>query len=328
MALDLSQVQSISDDVWMPNSYDNWSMGNVLMMRLLKNVDKIGSGEYVRYVLEYAKARGGPMGGGTTFDTAKKVFLNAARFPWAYFYANFTYDIEDEVTISGGENEIDFILKGLDNCQKTIRDLMGDSLWTAYSTMQTTYGADTKPFYGLADLMAQTDTSPYFGKIQMADLGTYAREGTDVNVWLAFSDSTSRTANFSTFQYLRRNCLVGEGPDGMPSDYITTPTIYDKFENGLQASQRFYDEEYAKAGFDGLKLGSRGTITWDNKCTSSYVHALNLNKVQLKAHKDKFFSGPVWKQPTNQAAMTTQILFAGAFGTSERRANGRLTSVS
>ena len=96
----------------------------------------------------------------------------------------------------------------------------------------------------------------------------------------------------------------------------------------LQAQQRHYDEATAKAGFDGLKLGSRGTLVKDNKCPDGYVNGLNFDRLYLKAHRDKFFSGPVWKEPTNQPIKTTQIIFAGAFVTDERRAHGRLTSVT
>lgn len=328
MALELSQIQSVTDEIWMPGSYNNWGMGNVLMMKLLKSAKKVGSGQYVRFVLEYAKARGGAMSGSTVFDTAKKAFLNAARFPWAYFYSNFTYDIEDEVEISGGEAEIDFVLKGLDNMQRSLRDDMGISLWRSYATSQTAWGGTTKPFWGIEDLMSQTDTSPYFGRIQKADLGTYTREGSSVNIWLAYENANALTMSYATIQTLRRNCIAGEGAEAAPDLYVTTPTLWDKLENSIVASQRHYDEETAKIGFDGLKIGSRGTAIADNKCPSGYVVGLNFNKLALKGHKSYFFNKPIWKQPTNQPLKTTQVMFVGAFGTGERRAHGRLTSVS
>ena len=328
MTLSLSQTQALTNDVWMPNSQDNWSMGNVLMNRLLANVVKIGSGEKVRYILKYAKSRGGAFSGSTKFDTAKKAILNAARFPWAYFYAGCTYDIEDEVQINGGESEVDYILTQLDNMQASIRDDMGISLWQLYATSLTTWTGGTKPFYGIADLMNQSDTSPAFGEINMADLGTYDREGTATNIWQAYSDATARVMNFNTMIELRRVTKVGEGPDATINLALTTETLYNKLEASIVPSQRHYDEEIAKLGFDGIKIGSRLTVVADNKCPTSYVNGINTNKTQLKAHKDKFFTPPVWKQPTDQAAMTTQCLFVGAFGTPERRANGRFTNVS
>uniref|UniRef100_A0A6H1ZN98 Putative capsid protein n=1 Tax=viral metagenome TaxID=1070528 RepID=A0A6H1ZN98_9ZZZZ len=311
----------------MPGATDNWKMGNILMFKLLDDVEKIGSGEYVRFVLEYAKSRGGPMSGSTVFDTAKKAFLNAARFPWAFFYSNFTYDIEDEVQINGDMAELDFVMKGLDNAQKTIRDLMGDSLWATYAASQTTYGTTTKPFWGVANLMAQSDTSPYYGLIQMADLGTFTREGSSVNIWQAYQNANALVMSFSTMQTLRRNCMVGEGPNGIPNLYVTTPTLWDKFENSLQAAQRFYNQDLAKAGFQSIMFGL-ADVVWDHKCDASYVNAFNRSKMGIKAHRDKYFVGPVWKEPTNQALKTTQIIFSGAFGTPERRAFGRLTNVS
>uniref|UniRef100_A0A6M3IGB1 Putative capsid protein n=1 Tax=viral metagenome TaxID=1070528 RepID=A0A6M3IGB1_9ZZZZ len=328
MALELSQLQSISDDIWEPGSRNNWAMGNVLMWKLLKKVKKVGSGQYVRYVLRYAKSRGGAMSGSTVFDTAKKAFLNAARFPWAYFYSGFTYDVEDEVEISGGGADIDFVLQGLDNAQETLRDDMGISLWRSFADSQTAWGADKKPFYGVEDLMGQANTSPAFGRINMADLGTYTREGTATNIWVAYQNANALVMQYSTMQTLRRNCIVGDGPDGVPDLYVTTHTLWDKLENSIVASQRHYDEETAKVGFDGIKIGSRGTCVADNKCTASYVNAFNFDLLALKAHKDFFFPKPVWKQPTNQALKTTQMFFFGAFGTGERRAHGRLTNVS
>lgn len=328
MALTLSQIQAITDDVWLPDSYDNWSMGNVLMWKLLQNAEKVGSGEYVRAVLEYTKGRGGAMSGATTFETAKKAFLNAARYPWAYFYSNFTYDIEDEVQISGGDAEIDFVMKGLDNAQKTIRDDMGDSLWQSYATSQSSWGSETKPFWGVENLMTSTDTSPYFGLIQKADLGTFTREGSSANIWQAYENTSALSMNFATIQLLRRNTSVSNDPGGRPDLYITTDTLWDAFENSLQAQQRHYDEAIAKAGFDGLKIGSRGTLVSDNKCPSGYVNAFNFDRLKLKAHRDKFFAGPKWKEPTNMAVKTTQIIFSGAFTCTERRGQGRCTSVS
>ena len=330
MALSLTQVQAISDDVWMPDARDNWSMGNVLMYKLIESVELIGSGQYVRFVLEYAKARGGAMSGSTKFDTAKKVFLNAARYPWAYFYTNFSYDIEDKVTISGGDAEIDFIMKGLDNAQNTLKDIMGDSLWQSYSTSQTEWPGGTKPFWGVEDMMSSTDTSPYFGLIQKADLGTYTREGSSVNIWQAYENSDALTMNFATIQTLRRNCSIGNGAKGKPNLYVTTPTLYDAFENSLHAAKRFEDDDLAQAGFESLKVGARGAMTPDDTCPASSVNAFNTDndRVGLKAHRDYFFAGPKWKQPTDQEVMTTQFIFSGAFGSGERRANGRLTNVS
>ena len=179
MALSLSEIQAVTEDSWLPGSYVNWTKGNVLMHKLLGKKELIGSAEKVRAVLEHAKARGGAMGAATRFNTARKDVLNAARFPWAYFWAGCSIDIADETQVSGGDAEVDMVFSKLDNVQRSVRSYMGDSLWALYATSQTTYGGETKPFYGIADLMNQSDTSPAFGSINMADLGT-SEQGTNI----------------------------------------------------------------------------------------------------------------------------------------------------
>ena len=74
---------------------------------------------------------------------------------------------------------------------------MGDSFWTANATAKTTYGPETKPFYGLDDMLNQSDTTPAFGEINMADLGTFSRDGSTVNIWQAYEDTSGAALTFN-----------------------------------------------------------------------------------------------------------------------------------
>ena len=326
MSLSLTEIQALTDDVWMPGAANNWIMGNIMMYKLLQNARPAPSGEYVRQVLEYARSRGGAMGASTIFNTAKKTIFNAARYPWAYFWSGCTYDIEDEVKVSGGESGVDLIMGKLDNAQASIKDYMGDSIWTAYATAQTTYGSETEPFYGIADMMNATGT---FGGIAYTDLGTFTRLGSSAYIWAPFVDATAYTMSFSTLQLLARSTRVGSDNSKEVIDLIvTTSTLKDAFENSLQAQQRHYDSDLAKAGFDTINFRSNTPIVVDDKQTSGYVDGFNTKKLFLRPHQDFNFTAPVWKEPTNQKVKTCQIIWSGAFATSERRAQGRLSNVS
>ena len=328
MSLTLTEIQALTDDVWFPDAQNQWQMGNVLMFKFIEKMEKIGSCEKIRQVLEYSKSRGGAMGASTIFDTAKKVTMNAARYDWARFWTGVTIDHDDEIKVSGGDADVDLVMTKLDNAQATLRDIMGDSLWMSYSSAQTEYGGETDPFYGLEDLMTATGS---YGGIAYTDLGTFTREGSSAYIWAPFADSTARTMNFATMQYLRRNCKVGSGKGEKPDLYVTTEALKDAFENSLQAAQRHNDAGLTAAGFDNVLFGgnSGAPVVADDKCTASYVNGLNMNRLYLKAHKDFSLDySPQWKIPTNQYVKTTQFIFAGAFCCSERRAHGRLTSVS
>jgi hypothetical protein len=328
MSLTLSEIQALTDDVWMLGAANNWAMGNVMMYKLLNKAQTAPSGEYVRQVLEYARSRGGAMGATTIFNTAKKTIFNAARFPWAYFWSGCTYDIEDEVKVSGGDSGVDMIMSKLDNAQRSIKDYMGDSIWSAYATYKAgDYGGtETEPFYGIADLMNATGT---YGSIAYTDLGTFTRDGSTDYIWAPYALSDARSMVFSTLQELARNCKVGEDNSKEVIDLIvTTATLKDAFENSLQAQQRHYDSDLAKAGFDTVNFRSNTPVVVDDKCTASYVHGFNTGKIHLRPHENFNFTPPKWKEPTNQYVKTCQIIWSGAFTTGERRAHGRMTNVS
>lgn len=326
MALSLSEIQALTDDVWMPGAANNWAMGNIMMFKLLQKAQPAPSGEKVRQVLEYARSRGGAMGPSTIFNTAKKDIFNAARFDWAYFWAGCTYDIADEVKVSGGESGVDLVMGKLDNAQRSIKDYMGDSIWSAYATVKGTYGPETEPFYGIADLMTVAGA---FGGIAAADLGTFNRLGSDVNIWAPYALSDARVISFATLQELARNTRVGNDNSKETIDLIvTTATLKDAFENSLQAQQRFQDTELAKAGFDTVNFRSQTPVVVDDKVAASKVYGFNTNKLYLRPHQDFNFTAPKWKEPTNQYVKTCQIIWSGAFTTSERRAHGHMSSVS
>lgn len=326
MALTLTEIQSLTDDVWLPGAANNWKMGNIMLYKLLEGAQTAPKGEKVRQVLEYAKSNGGAMGASTIFNTNKKAIFNAARFEWAKFWAGTTYDIDDEVQVSGGGSEVDIIMGKLDNMQSTIRDIMGDSMWTAYSTALTTYGSETTPFYGIPDLMSATGS---FGGIAYTDLGTFTRLGSSAYIWAPYVETGARVMSFDTLQELARSTRVGDDNGKETIDLIvTTSTLKDAFEASVQPQQRQYDSDLAKVGFDTINFRSNTPVVVDDKCTAASVYGFNTKLLALRPHEDFNFTEPVWKEPTNQYVKTCQIIWVGAFTTAARRAQGQMSTVT
>lgn len=326
MTLALNEIQSLTDDVWIPGSANNWKMGNIMLYKLLEGAQTAPKGEKVRQILVYAKSNGGAMGASTIFNTTKKAIHNAARFPWAKFYANETYDIDDEVQVSGGGSEVDLIMSKLDNMQATLRDILGDSMWTAYSTALVTYGSETTPFYGIPDLMSATGT---YGEIAYADLGTFTRLGSSAYIWAPYVETAARVMSFDTLQELARNTRVGDDNGKETIDLIvTTSTLKDAFEASVQPQQRQYDSELAKVGYDTINFRSNTPVVVDDKCTAASVYGFNTKLLALRPHEDFNFTQPKWKEPVNQYVKTCQSLFVGAFTTGARRAQGQMSTVT
>ena len=324
MALSLTEIQALTDNIWLPGSYPQWGKGNIMLFKFLEKREKKGSREYAQVVLEYAKAWGGPMGAATIFNTARKAVLNAARYPWGYFWSGATIDINDMTQVSGGDGEIDIVFAKLDNMQRSLKAYMGDSLWELYATQQSTYGGETVPFYGIADMMNQSDTSPAYGLINMADLGT---DEYGNNIWACFQDATAYSMDFGTMQILRRGCRIGNQTEEKPDLYVTTEDLKDAYEESLNAAKRHHDDKLAAAGFENVLVGLAPMVA-DDRATASYVHGFNTEYLYFHVHEDFDFKDPVWLQPTDQYIKTTQSIFVGTLLTSQRRAHGRLTNVS
>lgn len=326
MALTLTEIQSLTDDVWMPGAKNNWKMGNIMLYKMLDKAQPAPKGEKISQVLEYAKAHGGAMGASTIFTTTKKAIFNKARFDWAKFWAGTTYDIDDEVQASGGGSEVDLIMGKLDNMQSSLKDYMGDSLWTAHATALTTYGSETTPFYGIPDLMNATGS---LGGIAYTDLGTFTRLGSSAYIWAPYVETGARVMSFDTLQELSRNCRVGDDNGKEVIDLIvTTSELKDAFESSIQPQQRHQDSELAKVGFDTINFRSNTPVVVDDKCTASAVYGFNMNLLYMRPHEEFNFTEPKWKEPTNQYLKTTQILWVGAFTTGARRAHGLMSNVT
>jgi len=329
MTLALSEIQALTQDVWMPGAANNWMMGNIMQYKLLEAAETKDSGEYVRYVLTYARSNGGAFGPTSVFNTTKKATHNAAQFTWSYFYGNTTWDIEDDVKVNGGSSGVDLLMSKLDNMQSSIKDYMGDSLWTAYATALTTYGAETIPFYGIPDLFAATST---YGRIAYTDLGTFTNAGTGSSqyVWAPYTSASSLSMSFDTLQLLSRCTRVG-GDNGKEiiDLIVTTATLKDSFEAQIQPQQRHYDPNLAKAGFEHVNFRENCPVVVDDKCTASYVNGFNMKNFKLHPHSEYFFTKPEWMSPVNQPQVKTcSTMFVGAVGTGARRSHGQLTNVS
>jgi len=329
MALTLSEIQALTIDVWMPGAYKTWQMGNIMMFKMLDAAEPKPSGEKVRYPLVYARSNGGAFGPTTVFNTTKKAIANAARFDWSYFYGNTTWDIEDDVKVNGGTNEVDLLMVKLDNMQSSVKDYMGDSIWTANATAVATYGAGTVPFYGIPDLFAASSS---YGGIAAADLGTFTNAGTgsSQNIWAPYTSSSALSMSFDTLQLLSRSTKVGDDNNKQVIDLIvTTSTLKDSFEAQLQPQQRHYDSALVKAGFDHVNFRTSCPVVSDDKATASYVQGFNMGAFKLHPHEEYNFTKPEWMSPVNQPQIKTcSVMFVGAIGTGARRAHGQMTNVS
>ena len=310
MALTLTELQATTREYFdSKEATDNFFNGNLFTMRLMPKAKKVPGGKWIHVPIEYADSGGGSFEAGDTFDLSKVAILNAAQFNWAYHYVPVVYDMDDEVQNSGElEQEVDIVKTKLKNAQETIRQNIGDQLYTGT-------GAN-KQINGLVNLFNTTTTTAY-GNIQEGDIAT----------WKANSSATAAVMTRGLLQALRREAKINDSPKGIPNLYVTTDTLRDAYEGRLQPQQIFSDSKLADAGFENIKFGG-AVVVADMKCPDNYLHGFNENFLGFRVHTKFNFKRTDWMRQTNQMLYSMQIIWAGQFVTNQRRAHTRRTAIS
>ena len=105
MALTLSEIQAVTNDVCDRIPHDIYFSDNVLLWKLMgkggfeanmvEPGETVDGGEYIRVILEYAAAHTGSYGAETTIAQSRKDIFNAARFRWSGYYASNAIDLND-----------------------------------------------------------------------------------------------------------------------------------------------------------------------------------------------------------------------------------------
>ena len=167
MALELDEIQALTQDKWYPRAYDNYFTSNVLVYRLLREGKKLDGGVKIRVPIYYGGPHGGAFGASTTFNTTRFDDHNAARFSWAKQYEPVTYNINDKIQNVGIPQQVDLVMNKLDMAQKGIRDNMAAEV---YGDGTGTPGTD--PITGLF-AMINSSTSTSYGELTEDDIAEW-----------------------------------------------------------------------------------------------------------------------------------------------------------
>lgn len=333
MSLSLDELNSATHEYWKDNHLnDIFFTENVLLWLLMSRAngrvpvdgnvvagvvesgELVDGGTKIRVFLEYGKANVGRYGSTVTISSTKQSIVNAARFDWGGYYASNILDFNDKVQNSGKEALIDLSLTKLRNIEKSIRDQMGENI---YSALAGTVGQDAG-FSGLADLFS-TVTSTKYGDIAEADMA----------LWKANVITTSEAIGYKVLQTIWRTPAIGQSRSAKPNVGITTEVLKDGFERTLQTQQRFAMEKLVNAGFDNVLFKTAPIIADDNQA-SGVLDALNTRFLNIRTHKDYQFTTPTWEPlaPTTPDKLVANCRWVGQLVCSNRKAHCRHTNLS
>jgi hypothetical protein len=297
--------KTIADNVYQSNSVLN------MLSQAKEHVD--GGLSIVQPVMVTKQDDGGFYLGADVLNNTQKNFMNQVEFLWQNTYEPIQLTRDEERQNSGNEHKIVAIV-GAKTMSST--KAISDRLEQAFS--QPLANANN-----LLDLQTMCDT------------GTYGSlSGSTTTAWQATKTtsgafSSQGLSDMTTATYLvSANSTVDN-----PTHYLTTKTIFQKFEQTRlpleRISQTRADEGggTANAGFSNLVFKGKPVI-YGNYMASGIMLGLNMNYIHLSVDSMTDLITTDFMSPINQTVRVAYILWRGALWTDNRRRHFQLNSIT
>jgi hypothetical protein len=139
---------------------------------------------------------------------------------------------------------------------------------------------------------------------------TGGRFGLEIDSWKEYKVGLYRLYNW---------CVRG-GDGSAPNILLGDQVAFETYENALDQDKRYYDEDLASMGFDGIKLKA-ATFIWDElvpdvengstTITTGTVFFVNTKFYKLVIDSQTDFITTPFIEPENQTAKTAKVLLMG-----------------
>lgn len=306
MALSVTEINAITERLFMPKLVDNIFKSNALFNRMKKKnyILKDGGSKIVQPISYAQTTAAGFFSGADLLTTTANDQITAAEFDWTTAYANITIDNTEELKNSGKAQMVDLVKSKMELAEMTLADVIGTAMFNV--------GGVSKTFDGLRMIC---NTSGTYGGISK----------TDYSWWRGQLDATSTVVTASgSFQSLLGDCTIDTD---RPTIAVTTQDIFDDLVASLQDQQRFTDTDTAKAGFINIVIGGVPVIV-DSHAPAGHLFMLNERYLNVVAHKAANFKFDGFVKPVNQNLKAAKIYWMGSLVCSKPSVQGMMTSVA
>lgn len=274
----------------------------------------VPGGTMIKVPLQYGTANSGDYGPTTVINTSKQTLVDAARFAWGGLYGSNAMDLDELTQNTGGPAIIDLTKIKVDSIVKSAR--------TKLATMIIGTGTAGQ-ILGLGNLF-NTTTSTEYGSIAEDNMAQ----------WKANVISTPEAISFEVMQAIFRTPGMGSHKDALPNFCCTSTILKDGYERSLHPQQRYVHEPTIQAGWDNIAHKGAPIVAdvyYDDNSMTTYLDALNLKFLHLKAHPKYNFTKPQWvsKEVLGQPdSLHANTRFRGQFLCSNRRMQVRHTNLT
>jgi len=289
---------------------DNAYNGNTLLALFKANGRKKmidGGASIIRQLVDARQNNGGFYLGNDTLSTNQDDTLNAVEFLWQNAYEPIQISRDEERQNSGESHRLINLLETkIKLSELAIQQRIEQALSTPTAGANKLVDLETLVNTGTLGTIAGATST--FWQATVTASGAFATQG--------LSDMT--TAYYA---------VSGSQMQENPTHFLTTKTVFQKFEQTRLPLERFQNTMTANAGFENLTFKGK-PITYGNFIGSGLIFGLNLNYIDLAVDTQTDFITTPFVVPTNQTAKIAFILWRGNMITDNRRRHFKLTGVS
>lgn len=251
--------------------------------------------------------------GADTLNNTQKNFANQVEFLWQNAYEPIQLTRDEERQNSGVEHKILSLMGAkMKSSELAIADRLEQALSTPLATSNNLIDLET--LTGTGQLGSVSGSTVTAWQSTVTTSGAFATQG--------LSDMTTATYAVSASSQVDN-----------PTIYITTKTIFQKFEQTRLPLERITQTRndegggYANAGFTNLVFKGR-PVVYGNYVSSGTMFGLNMNYIYLSVDSMTDMITTDFLTPVNQTVRVAYILWRGQLWTSNRRRHFRLTSIT
>lgn len=312
--LGTNELTSLSERFVMPTLTDNVYRSNLLTFRMvMRNKKLVQGGLHVEVPLIYSKmAAGGPYQGYEQLNITPQDVVKSAAFDWKQYYSFVTVDGLTQLRSDSPQSIVNHLVFKFEIAQMDLADKLGDGLWSD--------GSNVKALDGVQGAVDDGGVLVTYGGLSR----------TTNTWWRSQDDSTTTILSFPAMQSMFGNCTEG---GRHPTLIVTTQANYNRYVALNSGGQAFptqpggHDEQLAAAGFTNL-LFNNVPVTVDSKCTTNHVYFLNETYWDLVVASKVDFRMKEFREPVDQDAMTSLILWAGTLICRNPARQGKLSAIT
>ena len=309
-----NEINSISRRYIYPTLVDNVYRSNLMFFRLnARNKKVLQGGLQIEVPLVYARfVAGGFYQGFDLLDVSPSDTVKNAAFDWKQAYVPVSVDGLTLIRADSPEAIVNFLSFYFEQAQTELAEIMGAGIW---STALAGNSVDSIP--------AAVDDGTL--------TGTYGGLSRTTNTWW----KATRTSITPPLALTTMQTLFGTVTEGgrHPTIIVTSQAVYNLYWALSTGGQAFpvqpggHDEQLAQNGFTNL-IFNGVPVAVDSHVPANEMYFLNEDYMYLYVNPRADFDMHEFREPVNQDAMTSLILWAGDVCFSHLARQGKLVNVT